>query len=171
MARDLENTKLVHSKMNTSCCSVRKRSLEEVTPGLYSAPSSWCFSQILGSGPIWKLKLSRMRITFWVLQWIELSETVTKTRRGNTHNIRELDPKVFPDHENPNTCPVRTLIEFSRWKNPQQSQSGKPRLWGIKQSAEQCPEKEQFWFTNTRMGTHAIAKCFGAAGVDVKLEH
>ena len=110
-----------------------------------------------------------------VPQWIELSERVTKTRRGKTHNIRELDPKVFPDHENPETCPVRTIMEFVRRKTPQQNQAGKPFLWGVKQSAEQDPEKQQFWYTNTRMGTHAIAKLlpntFKAVGVDVKLEH
>jgi hypothetical protein len=110
-----------------------------------------------------------------VPQWIELSERVTKTRRGKTHNIRELDPKVFPDNENPETCPVRTFLEFRRRKTPFQNEVGKPFLWGIKQSAERSPEVQNFWYTNTRMGTHAIAKllpnAFKAAGVDVKLEH
>ena len=110
-----------------------------------------------------------------VPEWIELSERVTKTRRGKIHNIRELDPKVFPDHENPETCPVRTFLEFNRRKTPLQNRGDQPFLLGVKQSAEKCPKKENFWYVNTRMGTHAIAKllprAFEAVGIDVKLEH
>ena len=110
-----------------------------------------------------------------VPQWIELSERVTKTRRGKTHNIRDLNPKVFPDNENPKTCPVRTFLEFRRRKTSLQNEEGKPFMWGIKPSAERNPEVQNFWYCNTRMGTHAIAKllpnAFKAVGVDVKQEH
>ena len=110
-----------------------------------------------------------------VPEWIELSERVTKTRRGKTHNIRELDPKVYPDHENPESCPVRTFLEFKRRKNLQQNRDDQPFLLGVKGSAERCPEKENYWYVSTRMGYHAISKllpnAFESVGCDVKLEH
>ena len=108
-------------------------------------------------------------------EWIEISERVTKTRRGGSHSIRDLVQKVFADQENPNTCPVRTMLEFRRRKTAIQNAAGKPYFWGVKLSAEKKPESEEFWYTNTRMGTHYIAKIlpnvFESIGVDVKLEH
>ena len=110
-----------------------------------------------------------------VPEWIELSERITKTRKGGSHNIRELDPKVFADHENPQTCPVRTFMEFKRRKTALQNHPEKPFFCGVKASAEKNPENEEFWYINVRMGTHAIGKLlsnvFEAVGIDVKLEH
>ena len=110
-----------------------------------------------------------------VPEWIEVSERITKTRTGKSHNIRGLEQKVYADHENPETCPVRTLVEFQRRKTMSQRLPDQPYLLGVKGSAKSNPSKEEFWFNNQRMGTHTIAKllprAFTSAGIDVKLEH
>ena len=110
-----------------------------------------------------------------VSEWIEVSERITKTRSGGSHDVRMLDPKVFADEENPVTCPVRTLLEFRRRKTTIQNLPDKPYMLGLKQSAVKNPERENFWFNNMRMGEHTIGKllplAFAQVGIDVKMEH
>jgi hypothetical protein len=106
---------------------------------------------------------------------MELSERITKTRRGGQHDIRDWTPAIYADKENPDTCPVRTMMEFQRRKSPMQRNPEGPFYLSIKQSAERFPDVQQFWFTNQRMGEHTIAKLLPSAfdaleGVDSKQE-
>ena len=107
-------------------------------------------------------------------RWIELSERITKTRRGRKNQVRDVEGKVYLDNEHPEICPVRTLLEFKRRKTEDQNAPDKPFLLTVKQSAQSNPEREQFWYTKSRMGENQIAKlfteAFSEAGVDVKAE-
>ena len=48
-------------------------------------------------------------------EWIELEEEwVYKNRVGD--DVRALEAKIFPDHDNPNICMVQTLLEMQRRK-------------------------------------------------------
>ena len=49
-------------------------------------------------------------------EFISLSERVTKTRRGNKNDLRDLDGKVYLDEEFPELCPVRTIIIYQSRK-------------------------------------------------------
>ena len=106
---------------------------------------------------------------------MELSERVTKTRRGGQHDIRDWTPAIYADKENPDTCPVRTMLEYQRRKSPMQRNPEEPFYLSIKQSAEEFPDVQQFWYTKQRMGLHTIAKLLPSAfnsleGVDSKRE-
>ena len=107
-------------------------------------------------------------------RWIELSERITKTRRGRKNQVRDVEGKVYLDNEHPEICPVRTLLEFKRRKTEDQNAPDKPFFLTVKQSAQANPEREQFWYTKSRMGENQIAKlfteAFSEAGVDVKAE-
>ena len=39
-------------------------------------------------------------------EWIELNERVTKTRRGNKNQVRDVEARIYLDDNEPSTCPV-----------------------------------------------------------------
>ena len=45
-------------------------------------------------------------------EFLELSERITKTRRGGAHDIRDVEGKVYLDPENEDVCFVRTIITY-----------------------------------------------------------
>ena len=96
-------------------------------------------------------------------EFIELSERITKTRRGQKNDVRELDGRVYLDDDNPEICPVRNMLEFQRRKTQFQRSPDFPLLLTVKASAEKNPGKEVFWYTNGRMGVNTIAKLFKLA--------
>ena len=93
-------------------------------------------------------------------QWIELSERITKMRRGKKKDVREVEGRIYLDNQHPDICPVRTFMEFKRRKTEFQNSEGKPLLWTVKQSAQTNPERELFWYTNCRMGINLIGSLF-----------
>ena len=107
-------------------------------------------------------------------KWIELSERITKMRRGRKSEVRDVEGRVYLDNENPEVCPVRTLVEYKRRRNEFQNQVGNPFMWTVKQSAQANPSKEPFWYTNGRMGVNQIGKLYQNAflevGVNIKAE-
>jgi hypothetical protein len=109
-------------------------------------------------------------------KWIELSERITKTRRGRKNEVRDVEGRIYLDNQHPEICPVRTFIEFQRRKTAQKNVPEKPFLLTVKQSAEANPEREMYWYTNCngRMGENQIGRLFKqafvAAGADVKAE-
>ena len=113
-------------------------------------------------------------------QWFELAERITKTRTGKVGDSRILEPKVFPDHENPNFCYIRSFMVYMGRKTRAQSNPKAPFMLNAKQSAVKNPEKEQFWYIGTGeegsgiMGDHTLEKlvtnAMTKAGVDCKLE-
>ena len=115
-----------------------------------------------------------------VNDWIELSERVTKTRKGNPGDERELVPKIFPDDEFPDTCHVRTVLEYQRRKTPAQKAPDSPFFLNTNLAATKNPGQFQFWYVGTGkpgsgiMGIHMLEKlvmdALKAAGVDCKLE-
>ena len=70
-------------------------------------------------------------------QWIELSERITKMKRGKKKDVREVKGRIYLDNQHPEICPVRTFMEFKRRKTEFQNTKGKPLLWNVKQSAEE----------------------------------
>ena len=91
-----------------------------------------------------------------VPQWIELGERVTKTRKGRPNDTRILEAKVFPDHDNPKTCYVRTLLCYNDRRTEAQRHPDAPFFINCKQSAVNNPEEEQFWYIGKGVGDSGI---------------
>ena len=108
-----------------------------------------------------------------VPQWIELAERITKTRKGNQGDERELTPRVFPDDEYPETCYVRTLVEYQKRKTPAQLKPDSPFFLTVNQRAVQDPGRYQYWYYNGIMGVHTVKTLFTdaleLAGIDCKV--
>ena len=115
-----------------------------------------------------------------VNDWIELSERVTKTRKGNPGDERELVPKIFTDDEFPETCHVRTVLEYQRRKTAAQKAPDSPFFLNTNLAATKNPGQFQCWYVGTGkpgsgiMGIHMLEKlvmdALKTAGVDCKLE-
>ena len=106
---------------------------------------------------------------------IEVSERITKTRQGEMKAVRNVRPVVYPDHEHPDVCPVRTL-EFYQAKKTEEQRAPNVRFFlGVKMSAKRDPELENYWFTSQAIGVNNVGKlmpsAFEAAGIDIKKEH
>ena len=105
---------------------------------------------------------------------------MTKTRKGAPGDVRILEAKIFADHENPETCYVRTLLEYDEKKTPQQKHPDSPYFLNCKQSAVLNPSAEKFWYigkgkeSSGIMGKHKleslVTDALSAAGIDCKLE-
>ena len=107
-------------------------------------------------------------------EFIQLSERLTKTRRGGKNQARELDGKVYLDEENPDTCPVRNIVAYQEKKTEEQLHGAMPFLLCVNLAAEANPDKYKKWYTNNRMGVNQIGtlfkKVFGDLGVDTLKE-
>ena len=99
-------------------------------------------------------------------------EWVCKNRAGDSPRV--LEAQISADDDNPDTCMVRTLMEFQRMKSGAQLAPGAALFWNINEAARKNPEKCQKWFKNQAMGVHTIAKLFTnsltRAGIDCKAE-
>ncbi len=51
-------------------------------------------------------------------EFLEWNEHLTKTRNGNTTHLRPFNPKIFPNDECPERCPVRAYKVFLKSKCP-----------------------------------------------------
>ena len=109
-----------------------------------------------------------------VPQWIELAERITKTRKGNQGDERELTPRLFPDDEFPETCYVRTVMEYQRRKTPAQLKPDMPFFLTLKQRAVQDPGHYHYWYNHRIMGIHMLqgllTTALELAGIDCKVE-
>ena len=108
-----------------------------------------------------------------VPQYIELAERITKTRKGNQGDERELTPRIFPDDEYPETCYVRTVMEFQKRKTPAQLKPDSPFFLTLNQGAVQDPGRYQYWYYNGIMGVHTVkallTDALELAGIDCKV--
>ena len=99
-------------------------------------------------------------------------EWVCKNRAGDAPRV--LEAQISADDENPDTCMVRTLMEFQRRKSGAQLAPDAPLFWNINEPARKNPDKCLKWFKNQPMGVHTIAKLFTnsltRAGIDCKVE-
>lgn len=91
-----------------------------------------------------------------VPEYYQLSERITKTRRGRKNDGRPLPGKAFADHDNPDTCPVRTLLFFEAKKTDHQNRPDGPFLLTVGPKAEREPDKQLWWFVDGPMGKHLI---------------
>jgi U4/U6.U5 tri-snRNP-associated protein 3 len=111
---------------------------------------------------------------YGVPQWIELSERITKTRSGNAGDERELIPRIFPNHEFPETCYVRTVMEYQSRKTEHQLRAEGPFFLTINQAAARNPEKFQYWYYSGIMGVNMLktllTDALEGAGIDCKVE-
>jgi len=109
---------------------------------------------------------------FGVPQYITVSERVSKCRRGQTHQQRELQPRMYADDDFPDVCPVRNFLVFQSKKTPLQKLPNVQLLLGVKQSAQQDPMKEQMWYISCPMGINMIGTllktAIAATGADPK---
>jgi hypothetical protein len=113
-------------------------------------------------------------------EYIELSERITKTRRGNPGDERELEPKLFPDDDYPETCYVRTVLEFLRRKSPQQKNPLAPYFLNSYPAAVMNPSQYPYWYVGNGdeqsgiMGIHTLESLLNnaleLAGVNCKTE-
>ena len=106
-------------------------------------------------------------------EFIELEEEwVCKNRQGN--DPRRLEARIHPDHENPEYCMVRTILEIQRRKRESQKMPDKRFLWNIYDQARAEPKKHEKWFKNCVMGRHTVAKmlinALEKSGIDCKAE-
>ena len=96
-------------------------------------------------------------------EFISLSERVTKTRRGNKNDLRDLDGKVYLDEEFPELCPVRTIIIYQSRKTNLQLSPTFSFFLTVKQSAEKSPNDHPHWYSNHPMGVNMIGSLFKKA--------
>ena len=94
---------------------------------------------------------------------IKLTERITKTRRGLHNEVRDLDGKIYLDLESPDTCQVRTIVEYQRRKTAKQLADDFPFLLTPKQSAVKEPTKEMYWYSSHPLGENTIGKLLKAA--------
>ena len=91
-----------------------------------------------------------------VPSYIELSQRLTKTRRGRKHDGRPLPAKAFADNKNTETCPVRLLLHFQAKKTPHQNRPDGPFMLTISPKAEKNPREQTYWFLDGPMGKNLI---------------
>ena len=108
-----------------------------------------------------------------VPEWIELDEEwVCKNRQGN--DPRKLEARINPDHDNPESCMVGTIMEIQRRKKDNQKIPEKRFWWNVNDTARADPDKHEKWFKNCVMGRHTVAKllinALEKSGVDCKAE-
>ena len=48
--------------------------------------------------------------------YVQLSERITKTRRGSVNDVREMEGRIYADNENKHICQVRTMMEYQSRK-------------------------------------------------------
>ena len=109
-----------------------------------------------------------------VPQWIELAERITKTRKGNPGDERELIPRLFPDDEYPETCYVRTVLAYQQKKTRAQLKPDSPFFLTINQRAAKDPDRFHYWYNNGIMGEHTVSAlltdALELAGINCKVE-
>ena len=108
-----------------------------------------------------------------VPEFIELDEQwVSKNRVGR--DARLLEARVNPDHDHPESCHVRTIMEMMRRKTERQCLPDAKFWWNVKESARMDPMAHEKWFKNNHAGKHSIEKlltnALAKAGVDCKKE-
>jgi hypothetical protein len=108
-----------------------------------------------------------------VPEFIELDEQwVAKNRIGR--DARLLEARVNPDHDHPETCNVRTIMEMMRRKTEKQCLPDAKFWWNVKESARLDPLAHEKWFKNNHAGKHSIEKLLtnslAKAGVDCRKE-
>ena len=108
-----------------------------------------------------------------VPEYIELDEQwVVKNRVGK--DARLLEARVHPDHEHPETCYVRTIMEMLRRKTERQSLPDAKFWWNVKETARENPLAEEKWFKNNHAGKHSLEKMLinslTLSGIDCKKE-
>ena len=112
-------------------------------------------------------------VKYGLPEWIELDEEwVCKNRQGN--DPRRLEARINPDHDNPESCMVRTILELQRRKQDKQKLPDKRFWWNIYEPARADPETHEKWYKNCVMGRHTMAKllinALEKSGVDCKAE-
>ena len=111
-------------------------------------------------------------------EWMKLNERITKTRTGNLGGAREGPQIIHPDDEFPETCSVRTLIEYQRKKKPEQLSPTAPFFLNTLPAAVANPDQYLYWFVGTGqdgsgiMGIHTLERlltdALEEAGIDCK---
>ena len=91
-------------------------------------------------------------------EYLELSERITKTRRGVKNQEREIAGRVYQDSSCPEICPVKTILFYISKKTGVQNQPEFAFLLNPKLTAVKNPEKEIFWYSSNRMGKNKISK-------------
>ena len=91
-------------------------------------------------------------------EYLELSERITKTRRGVKNQEREIAGRVYQDSSCPEICPVKTILFYISKKTDVQNAPDFAFLLNPKLSASQNPDKEIFWYSSNRMGKNKISK-------------
>ena len=104
-------------------------------------------------------------------EYLELSERITKTRRGIRNQEREVAGRVYQDLICPEICPVKTILFYMSKKTDAQNVPEFSFLLNPKLTAVKNPEKEIFWYSTNRMGKNKISKLLKEAltksGVDL----
>ena len=104
-------------------------------------------------------------------EYLELAERITKTRRGEKNQEREVAGRVYQDSTCPEICPVKTILFYISKKTGVQNDPEFSFLLNPKLTAVKNPEKEIFWYSSNRMGKNKISKLLKDAltksGVDL----
>ena len=104
-------------------------------------------------------------------QFISLSERITKTRRGNKNDKRDLEGRIYLDNQYPELCPVRNILFYQSKKISKQASPDFSFLLTVKQSAMREPAKQHYWYSDHPMGVNYIGSLFKKAielsGVDI----
>ena len=107
-----------------------------------------------------------------VPQYVDLSERITKTRKGLDYSVRDVPSRAFADHQNPLQCPVRTLKLYERKKDPKMNKDDAAYFLTCSQPAIRNPDCTDVWFTQGPMGVNYIGNLLTdavrAAGYDPK---
>ena len=105
-----------------------------------------------------------------VPEYIELSERITKTRRGRTGQAREYKPRIDSNDEKPANCMVRPFLMLQAKKSSAQCAPDQPLFWTCLNAKDYSTRS--VWFANSRMGVSTVGNMVAAqvkaAGFDTK---
>ena len=105
-----------------------------------------------------------------VPEYIELSERITKTRRGRTGQAREYKPRIDSNDEKPANCMVRPFLMLQAKKSSGQCAPDQPLFWTCLNAKDYSTRS--IWFANSRMRASTVGNMVAAqakaAGFDTK---
>ena len=103
-------------------------------------------------------------------EYIELSERITKTRRGKSGHMREYKPRIVSNDDKPGNCLLRPFLMMQAKKTSAQCAADQPLFWTCLNSKDF--KSKSIWFANQRMGIgtigNIVATQIKSAGFDTR---
>ena len=105
------------------------------------------------------------------VEYIQWNERKTKTRSGNSRTLRPFQPKIFPNDQNKDRCPIELYKKFKEHRPADQLHEHSSFYLSVKQNPT-----NKIWFKRQPMGQNYLGKimkdmCNGAGIPGRKTNH